>query len=47
MKQMLTNDKGISFYKVGKYYYKNSGWLEREISKEEYEIERSKYYESK
>ena len=33
---MYTNSKGISYYKRGKKYYCNSGWLEREITKEEY-----------
>lgn len=45
--KMITNSKGISYYQRGNKYYSNTGWLEREISKEEYEIERSKYYESK
>jgi len=36
-KMMYTNNAGISYYKRGKHYFKNSGWLEREINKEEYE----------
>ena len=34
---MYTNKQGISFYKKGNRYYKNTGWREVEISKEEYE----------
>lgn len=34
---MYTNNAGISYYKRGKHYFKNSGWLEREISKDEYD----------
>jgi len=33
---MYTNKQGISFYKKGNRYYKNTGWREVEISKEEY-----------
>lgn len=36
---MFTNKQGISFYKQGNRYYKNTGWREVEISKEEYEKE--------
>ena len=35
--KMYTNQKGESFYKVKNRYYKNTGWKETEISKEEYE----------
>lgn len=34
---MFTNSAGVSFYKSNGKYYRNSGWLEVEISKEEYE----------
>ena len=34
---MYTNNAGISYYKRGKKYYSNSGWLEREITKAEYD----------
>ena len=34
--KMWTNSKGVSYYTRGKKYYKNTGWLEREITKEEY-----------
>lgn len=33
---MYTNNNGVSYYKRGKKYYCNSGWLEKEITKEEY-----------
>ena len=36
---MYTNSKGISYYKRGKSYYRNTGWLEVEITKEEYDKE--------
>lgn len=36
-KNTYTNSKGISYYKRGKTYYRNIGWLEFEITKEEYE----------
>ena len=35
--KMWTTRKGISYYKRNKKYYKNTGWLEIEISKEEFE----------
>lgn len=35
--KMYTNEKGISYYRIGKHYYKNTGWKETEITKEEYE----------
>lgn len=35
--QMITNNKGISYYQIGKKYYSNTGWLEKEISKTEFE----------
>lgn len=40
---MYINKQGISFYKKGNRYYKNTGWREVEISKEEFEkgIERT------
>lgn len=36
---MYTNNKGVSYYKIGKKYFSNTGWLEREISKEEYDYQ--------
>ena len=36
-KMMFTGNDGVSYYKRGKKYFSNSGWLEREITKEEYE----------
>lgn len=36
-KMMFTGNDGVSYYKIGKKYFSNSGWLEREITKEEYE----------
>jgi hypothetical protein len=38
-KKMWTNSKGVSYYKRGKKYFKNTGWLEREISENEYKKE--------
>jgi len=35
--KMYTGQNGVSYYKVGNRYYSNSGWLEREITKLEYE----------
>ena len=35
--KMYTNSKGISYYKRKGRYFRNTGWLEREITKEEYE----------
>ena len=35
--KMITNDKGISYYQIGRKYYSNTGWLEREITKSEFE----------
>lgn len=35
-KLMWTNAKGISYYNKGNRYFSNSGWLEKEISKEEF-----------
>ncbi len=35
--KMITNKQGISFYQIGKKYFSNTGWLEREISKTEFE----------
>ncbi len=37
--KMITNKLGISYYQIGKKFYSNSGWLEREISKSEFEKE--------
>lgn len=34
---MITNNEGVSYYQKGKKYYSNTGWLEREISKDEFE----------
>ena len=34
---MYTNSAGVSYYKHGKKYYSNSGWLEREITKADYD----------
>lgn len=34
---MYIDNHGISYYKRKGRYFKNSGWLEREITKEEYE----------
>ena len=34
---MYTNNAGVSYYKRGKKYYSNSGWLEQEITKAEYD----------
>ena len=39
---MFTNNQGITFFKIGNKYWKNSGWLIRESSKEEYEREKAK-----
>ena len=36
-KLMYTDSKGISYYQKGNRYFSNTGWLEREITKEEYE----------
>lgn len=33
---MFTLSSGISYYIVGNKYYRNSGWLNKEISKAEY-----------
>jgi len=35
--QMITNSKGVSYYQRGNKYYSNTGWLEKEISKAEFE----------
>ena len=35
--QMITNRQGISYYQKGNKYYSNSGWIEREITKSEFE----------
>lgn len=35
--KMITNSKGVSYYQKGNKYYSNTGWLEREISKAEFE----------
>ena len=35
--KMWTNKKGISYYKVGNRYFKNTGWLEQEITKTEFQ----------
>ena len=37
--KMFTNSKGISYYQRKGKYFKNSGWLEKEITKEEFERE--------
>ena len=42
--QMITNNKGISYYQRGKKYYKNTGWLEQEITKEEFNTEVEKAF---
>ena len=34
---MWTNSRGISYYKKGNKYFKNTGWFEIEISKEEFD----------
>lgn len=34
---MFTGNDGVSYYKRCKKYFSNSGWLEYEITKEEYE----------
>ena len=36
---MYTNDKGISYYRIGCTYYSNNGWFKKVITKEEYEKE--------
>lgn len=33
---MYTNEKGVSYYQKGNRYFSNTGWIEREITKEEY-----------
>lgn len=33
---MYTGNDGVSYYKIGKHYFKNSGVLEREITEDEY-----------
>ena len=42
--QMITNSKGISYYQRGKKYYRNTGWLEVEISKQEFDVEVEKTF---
>lgn len=42
--KMITNSKGISYYQLGKRYYRNSGFLRLEISKEEFEAEVNKAF---
>lgn len=42
--KMITNGKGISYYRQGNKYYSNTGWLEREISKEEFDREVEKAF---
>ena len=37
MTKMWTNSKGISYYKISNKYFRNTGWREMCISKEEYE----------
>ena len=34
---MITGNDGISYYKKNGHYFSNSGWLERQISKEQYD----------
>jgi hypothetical protein len=43
--KMYTNQKGVSYYKLYGRYFSNTGFLEVEISKEEYETEVSKAME--
>ena len=42
--KMITNSKGISYYQRGKKYYRNTGWLEVEISKQEFDVEVEKAF---
>ena len=42
--QMITNGKGVSYYQLGKKYYRNTGWLQVEISKDEFDIEVEKAF---
>ena len=34
--KMWTNKKGVSYYKKGKRFFKNTGWLLVEISEKEF-----------
>lgn len=43
--KMITNRKGISYYRVGKSYFKNSGWREVEISFAEFKKAIAEYLE--
>lgn len=42
--KMITNSKGVSYYQLGKKYYRNTGFLRVEISKEEFEVEVNKAF---
>lgn len=35
--KMITNSKGVSYYQKGNKYYSNTGWLEKEITKDEFD----------
>lgn len=37
MNKMFTGNDGVSYYKTGKRYFKNTGWREVEITQEDYE----------
>ena len=42
--KMITNGKGMSYYQLGKRFYRNTGFLRVEISKEEFEDEVDKAF---
>lgn len=35
--KMITNSKGVSYYQKGNKYYSNTGWSEKEITKDEFD----------
>ena len=43
--EMITNNQGVSYYQIWKKYYSNTGWLEREITKEEFEAKVKEAFE--